>query len=81
MGHGFGHLYHGLRIILISLSPFEQRAFAGTIVKGIPRTIRRSFELAYIAPPAILAMLVFNLGETLHKKKMRKRPSDYEDET
>lgn len=42
MGHGFGELgnkIHG--IVYYKISPFEQRAFAGAISKGVPNMIRR----------------------------------------
>lgn len=80
MGHGFGHLYRGLRIITISLSPFEQRAYAGALTKGIPRTLQRSTELIYILPPFILGYLLHLAVESAHKKKMRKKPGEFDND-
>lgn len=51
MGHGFGGLYKLRGIITYSLSPFEQRAYAGAIKKGIPNIFRRTREsIFYFAP-------------------------------
>jgi ubiquinol-cytochrome c reductase subunit 8 len=42
MGRKFGNLGTTVRgIIHYSLSPFEQRAFAGVISHGVPNTLRR----------------------------------------
>ncbi|XP_014680774.1 PREDICTED: cytochrome b-c1 complex subunit 8-like [Priapulus caudatus] len=42
MGLHFGELPTKVRgIIYYSLSPYEQRAYAGTLKKGIPNTFRR----------------------------------------
>ncbi|MCL4128561.1 UNVERIFIED_CONTAM: hypothetical protein GTU68_048658 [Idotea baltica] len=44
MGKGFGELAYIRGLVKYSLSPFEQRAFAGMITKGIPNTFRRFAE-------------------------------------
>ena len=41
MGRHFGQLTRVRNIITYSLSPFEQRAFAGAVSKGIPNLFRR----------------------------------------
>lgn len=41
MGHGFGNLHKLHGIVTYKLSPFEQKAFAGAISKGIPNLFRR----------------------------------------
>lgn len=41
MAHGFGKLAKVHGIVTYKLSPFEQRAFAGAITKGIPNIFRR----------------------------------------
>ena len=41
MGRHFGQLTRVRNIITYSLSPFEQRAFAGAVSKGIPNMFRR----------------------------------------
>lgn len=58
MGHGFGQLAKLRGIITYHLSPFEQRAFAGVISKGIPNTIRRISENVFrVAPRKFLKYL------------------------
>lgn len=51
MGKGFGELAKLRGIVQYSLSPFEQRAFAGVISKGIPNTIRRISENVFRVVP------------------------------
>lgn len=41
MGKEFGHLAKVYGIVTYKLSPFEQRAFAGAISKGVPNMFRR----------------------------------------
>ena len=41
MGHGFGELAKVNGIVTYKLSPFEQKAFAGVISKGVPNMFRR----------------------------------------
>lgn len=40
-GHHFGELAKVRGIITYKISPFEQRAFANAISKGVPNTFRR----------------------------------------
>ena len=41
MGKKFGNLGHLRGIIYEGISPYEQKAFAGAISKGLPNMIRR----------------------------------------
>lgn len=41
MGGHFGELAKVRGIVVHKISPFEQRAFAGVVSKGIPNTFRR----------------------------------------
>lgn len=41
MGQHFGELAKVSGIVIHKLSPFEQKAFAGALSKGIPNTFRR----------------------------------------
>lgn len=51
LGQHFGELAKVRGVVYHTLSPFEQRAFAGTISKGIPNTLRRiREEVFYIVP-------------------------------
>ncbi|KAJ8919435.1 hypothetical protein NQ315_016533 [Exocentrus adspersus] len=81
MGHGFGQLYKLRGIITYRLSPFEQRAFAGVISKGIPNTLRRISEsIFYVVPPLAIGYLVYDQAEKEHERLMRKNPADYEND-
>lgn len=51
MGKGFGELAKIRGIVYYTLSPFEQKAFAGFISKGLPNTLRRIRESAFIFLP------------------------------
>ncbi len=68
-------------IITYSISPFEQRAFAGFITKGIPNVIRRfSEEAFYVLPGITSAALVYHFGTKDFERRMRKNPADFENE-
>ena len=51
MGRHFGHLTYVRGLISHSLSPFEQKAFAGAISKGIPNLWRRFRQQVFIVVP------------------------------
>nr|XP_053649592.1 cytochrome b-c1 complex subunit 8-like [Cherax quadricarinatus] len=81
MGKGFGELAHLRGIIKYSLSPFEQRAFAGAITYGIPNMFRRFRSQVFrVAPPFIVAYMVYTSVEAKHEQLMRKNPADYEND-
>jgi len=53
MGHlVFGNLAKIRGVITYSLSPYEQRAFAGIISKGVPNTFRRIRESFFRVVPS-----------------------------
>ena len=82
MGKIFGNLgVHIKHTITYSLSPFEQRAFAGIFSKGIPNLIRRfSEEVFYILPGLTSAALIYHYGTKDFNGRMRKNPADYEND-
>ncbi|ERL96261.1 cytochrome b-c1 complex subunit 8 [Dendroctonus ponderosae] len=80
MGHGFGNLWKFRGIITYRLSPFELRAFAGTINPGIPNTIRRILENVPYMSPLAVAYLVYDGVEKAHKETMKKNPADFEND-
>jgi len=51
MAKGFGELSNVRGIIKYSISPFEQRAFAGAISKGLPNLFRRFRSKFFIVAP------------------------------
>lgn len=78
MGKVFGNLAYIRGIIYYSISPYEQRAFAGFIKEGFPNLLRRfSSQIFVVGPPFALGYLVFDYGEKLHEKSARKNPADY----
>ena len=48
MGKGFGNLAHIRGLIKYTLSPYEQRAFAGAISVGVPNMFRRFRSKVFI---------------------------------
>uniref|UniRef100_A0A6M2DG54 Cytochrome b-c1 complex subunit 8 n=1 Tax=Xenopsylla cheopis TaxID=163159 RepID=A0A6M2DG54_XENCH len=81
MGKGFGELAKIRGIVYYTLSPFEQKAFAGFISKGLPNTLRRIRESAFIfLPPTIIAYLTYDTIEKKYKQMQRKNPADYEND-
>jgi len=83
MGHlNFGTL--GVKIrgtTKYSLSPMEQKAFAGAITQGIPNTlwrIRRS--VLTVVPPFILSYLLYDWAEKEHERLTRKQPGQFDHE-
>ncbi|XP_014248712.1 cytochrome b-c1 complex subunit 8 [Cimex lectularius] len=80
-GKAFGNLGPYIRgLVTYRLSPFEQRAFAG-FTASIPKTIRRiASNIPYIAPPAILAYLIYSATEQKALQMQRKNPADYEND-
>ena len=82
MGGGFGNLGVRVRhIITYSLSPYEQRAFAGVISKGVPNIVRRFMEeIPFILPGLGTAALVYYFGNKDFARRQRKNPADYENE-
>lgn len=51
MGGHFGELAKVNGIVIHKISPFEQKAFAGVLSKGIPNTFRRFREKVFIVAP------------------------------
>ncbi|KAK4886194.1 hypothetical protein RN001_002465 [Aquatica leii] len=81
MGHGFGELYKLRSIVTYALSPFEQRAFAGIISKGLPNVFKRTMDnIFYVLPPTLGAYLIYTSVERAHAQSLRKNPDDYKDE-
>ena len=51
MGKGFGELAYVRGMIYYTLSPYQQRAFAGMIKEGIPNLIRRTrYQIFRVVP-------------------------------
>lgn len=68
-------------IITYSLSPYEQKAFAGVISKGVPNIIRRATEeIPFMLPGLGTAWLVYYFGTKDFHRRQRKNPADYEND-
>ncbi|XP_071521851.1 cytochrome b-c1 complex subunit 8 [Panulirus ornatus] len=79
MGKGFGELAYVRGIIKYSISPFEQRAFAGALRYGVPNLFRRfRTQVLRVVPPFLVAYMVYSGIEKKHEQLMRKNPADYE---
>ncbi len=81
MGKGFGNL--GVRIrhaVTYSISPYEQRAFAGLISEGIPNVMRRSKSALFFVPGLGSALLLYYYGTKAYEHSLRKNPKDYEND-
>jgi ubiquinol-cytochrome c reductase subunit 8 len=79
MGKGFGNLGVRVRhIITFSLSPYEQRAFAGMFSKSPGNLLRRiSDNVIFVAPGFICAGLIYYFGTKDHDRRLKKNPEDY----
>lgn len=51
MGKKFGNLAYVTGIVKYSLSPFEMRAFAGMLSKGLPNVFKRTWESSKVFLP------------------------------
>jgi len=83
MGKQWGNLGVRVRgVITYSLSPFEQRAFAGAISQGVPNMVRRiRGQFFRVVPPFVIAYMIYDWGEKANALTSRKNPADFEHET
>ena len=83
LGKGFGQLGVTVRgTTKYHLSPMEQKAFAGAISSGVPNTlwrIRRS--MFTVAPPFIIAYLIYEAAEKEHDRLTRKVEGAFDQES
>lgn len=79
MGKEFGTLGVRIRhIITYSLSPYEQRAFAGMLSKAPGNLLRRiSDNIMYVSPGFISLGLIYYFGKKDHDRRIKKNPADY----
>jgi len=81
MGLHFGQLAKIRGVVTYKLSPFEQRAFAGAISKGIPNIFRRVMENFFIvAPPFVVSYVIYDQVEKEHHRLSRKDPAEFEND-
>ena len=82
MGKIFGNLgVHARHIIQYSMSPFEQRAFAGFFTHSPGNLLRRFMEeVFYVVPGMASGYLVYYYAKRDFNRRQRKNPADYENE-
>ncbi|NWI56468.1 QCR8 protein, partial [Calyptomena viridis] len=79
MGKQFGNLARVRHVISYSLSPFEQRAIPNVFSDGLPNVWRRfSSQVFRVAPPFVIAYLIYSWGTEEFERLKRKNPADYE---
>lgn len=80
MGRKFGMLGHMKNVVTYSLSPFEQRAFAG-ITKGMANFVRRvRTQLPYQLPAFITGILIYTWAMDDFHQRNRKNPKNFEND-
>ncbi|XP_038269497.1 cytochrome b-c1 complex subunit 8 [Dermochelys coriacea] len=81
MGGHFGNLERVRHVITYSLSPFEQRAFPNYFTKGIPNVWRRFRSQVFrVAPPFVVAYVVYTWGNQEFERLKRKNSADFEND-
>uniref|UniRef100_A0A8C8RQ99 Cytochrome b-c1 complex subunit 8 n=1 Tax=Pelusios castaneus TaxID=367368 RepID=A0A8C8RQ99_9SAUR len=81
MGIEFGNLEKVRHVITYSLSPFEQRAFPNFFTKS-PLNVWRRFrsQVLKVAPPFVVAYVVYAWGTDEFQRLKRKNPADFEND-
>lgn len=80
MGRKWGAIGRSKNVITYSLSPFEQRAFAG-FTKSLANFVRRvKWQLPYQLPAVIIGVWVYTWATKDFKQQQRKNPKDYEND-
>ncbi|CAF4954562.1 unnamed protein product [Pieris macdunnoughi] len=78
MGKHFGELAFVRGIIYYSLSPHEQKPFAGAFKDGIPNMFARFRQTGWTWLPVFLTGFgIFSCVEAAHKERQKKNPNDY----
>ncbi|RUS69499.1 hypothetical protein EGW08_022739 [Elysia chlorotica] len=79
MGMKWGNMATNVRgLVMYSLSPYEQKAFAGAFSKGIPNMFRRfRGQVFRVVPPFIGGYLIYSWAQEEHERLMRKDPKEF----
>ena len=73
MGKHFGELYKMRHIITYSISPLEQRAFAGYFTKGFPNLLRRVKNRIFrIVPQMVVGYVIYSWATEENRRSIRK---------
>jgi len=78
----WGNLKTNVRgIVIYSLSPYEQKAFANAVSKGIPNLFRRfRGQVFRVLPPFIAGYLIYDWATKKHEHLKRKDPKEFEND-
>ena len=80
-GKKFGQFIYAKNVISYTLSPFEQKAFAGVMTNGPVNLWRRFRAKALIVlPPLYLCYHTVGYVNTQHALLSRKNPAEFENE-
>ncbi|BFZ14442.1 hypothetical protein BsWGS_17481 [Bradybaena similaris] len=79
MGMHWGEMCNNIRgVVVYSLSPYEQKAFANAFAKGAPNMVRRfKGQVFRVAPPFIAGYLIYDWAKKEHARLQRKDPSEF----
>uniref|UniRef100_A0A0B6YA96 Cytochrome b-c1 complex subunit 8 n=1 Tax=Arion vulgaris TaxID=1028688 RepID=A0A0B6YA96_9EUPU len=79
MGMHWGNMLTNVRgVVIFSISPYEQKAFANAISKGVPNMIRRfNGQVFRVLPPFIGAYLIYDWATKDHEHRKRKDPKEF----
>ncbi|XP_005106267.1 cytochrome b-c1 complex subunit 8 [Aplysia californica] len=79
MGMKWGNMTSSVRgLVMYSLSPYEQKAFAGAFSKGVPNLFRRfRGQVFRVVPPFIAGYMIYNWADKEHARLMRKDPAEF----
>ena len=82
MGGQFGNLIKYKNVISYSLSPFEQRAFAGFFSKGVGNLYRRFMgQVFYVLRPFVMGAMIINAAEKKNLRLSTKNPEHFAHES
>ncbi|CAK9290498.1 unnamed protein product [Gordionus sp. m RMFG-2023] len=77
MGKTFGDIARVRGVITYSISPYEQRAFAGYITKGLPRFGSMLVRNSIYFLPYIISFALIDWSKRKYEENIRKDPSIY----
>ncbi|KAK3719828.1 hypothetical protein RRG08_040130 [Elysia crispata] len=79
MGMKWGNMATNVRgLVMYSLSPYEQKAFAGAFSQGVPNMFRRfRGQVFRVVPPFIGGYLIYQWAQEEHERLMRKDPKEF----
>lgn len=81
LGSKLGKASHSKNVVTYHLSPFEQRAYAGALSKGLKNVWRRSsVQMLYWLPAAAFFVMFLHDGEVKEVSLSKKQEGQFDDE-